>query len=240
MLEKFDKYWGDPVKMNSLIYVAMVLDPRYKLEFVGYVLVEMHGEDMGKKVGDKLSTTLVRLYNDYKSKLEGNVDGSSQSNSDSLSTNGNLNRKESQTLALFAKFQKEKLQKGGLGSGSGSELDKYLTEVTEDPNKDLDILVWCKQNLHSHRFPILSSMARDILAIPVSTVASESAFSTGGRVLDCFRSSLSPKVVESLICTQDWIRASKRMAISLEQQLKESEELEKGMGKLMVQDVIEL
>ncbi|KAI3740220.1 hypothetical protein L2E82_30644 [Cichorium intybus] len=47
-------------------------------------------------------------------------------------------------------------------------------------------------------------MARDILAIPVSTVASESVFSTSGRVLDTFRSSLTAKVIEALICTQDW------------------------------------
>ncbi|KAL0376138.1 UNVERIFIED_CONTAM: putative AC transposase [Sesamum calycinum] len=56
------------------------------------------------------------------------------------------------------------------------------------------------------RFPILSKIARDILAVPVSTVASESAFSTGGRVLDAFRSSLSPKIVQALICAQDWLQ----------------------------------
>ena len=49
-------------------------------------------------------------------------------------------------------------------------------------------------------------MVRDILAIPVSTVASESAFSTTGRVLDDFHNNLSPNTVEALICTQDWFR----------------------------------
>ncbi|GJX79677.1 zinc finger BED domain-containing protein RICESLEEPER 2-like protein [Tanacetum coccineum] len=42
-------------------------------------------------------------------------------------------------------------------------------------------------------------------------VASESVFSTGGRVLDAFRSSLTPPVVESLICTQDWFRENSMM-----------------------------
>ena len=62
--------------------------------------------------------------------------------------------------------------------------------------------------MNSPRFPILSQVARDVLAIPISTVASESTFSTGGRVLDSFRSSLTPKAIQSLICAQDWIRHS--------------------------------
>jgi len=44
-----------------------------------------------------------------------------------------------------------------------------------------------------------------VLAIPISTVASESAFSTCGRILDDFRSSLTPFMVEALVCTQDWL-----------------------------------
>ncbi|KAL4362084.1 hypothetical protein GQ457_04G026780 [Hibiscus cannabinus] len=63
---------------------------------------------------------------------------------------------------------------------------------------------WSMQTMN---YPILMRVARDVLSIPVSTVASESAFSTGGRVLDSFRTSLTPRLVEALICTQDWIHA---------------------------------
>ncbi|KAG9451229.1 hypothetical protein H6P81_011194 [Aristolochia fimbriata] len=40
-------------------------------------------------------------------------------------------------------------------------------------------------------------------SIPVSTVASEAAFSTGGSVIDQYISSLKPKTGETLLCTQD-------------------------------------
>jgi hypothetical protein len=42
--------------------------------------------------------------------------------------------------------------------------------------------------------------------MPISTIASESAFSIGKCILDPFRSSLSPLTVEALICTQNWIK----------------------------------
>ena len=62
-------------------------------------------------------------------------------------------------------------------------MDHYLTESYENPENDsFEILDWWKSN--SSKYPILSYVARDILATSVSIVASESTFSTGGRVLD--------------------------------------------------------
>lgn len=49
-------------------------------------------------------------------------------------------------------------------------------------------------------------MARDILAIPMSTVASESTFSAGRRVIEPHRSCLKPETVEMLLCGADWVR----------------------------------
>lgn len=44
-------------------------------------------------------------------------------------------------------------------------------------------------------------------AVAASTVTSEYAFSLGKRILDPFRSSLTPKMVEALICMSDLLRA---------------------------------
>lgn len=87
-----------------------------------------------------------------------------------------------------------------------NELETYLNEANIDGEEKFDILFWWKQN--SSRFPILSTMVKDIFATPVSTVASESTFSTGGRVVDAFRSSLNPEMAEALICAQNWLRPS--------------------------------
>ena len=106
-----------------------------------------------------------------------------------------------------------------------SELEKYFEETCEDGGKDLHILGWWKSN--RFKYKILSRIARDLLAILVSTVASESAFSTSGRVLDPFRSCLTPKVVQSLICTQDWLRASPT-PINIEELLEDAEKYESG------------
>lgn len=70
-------------------------------------------------------------------------------------------------------------------------------------------------------------MAREVLSIPVTAVGSESAFSTSGHVLDGFRSSLTPKVVEALICTQDWLKAV-HAPINVEECIEDAEKFELG------------
>ncbi|WJZ89154.1 hypothetical protein VitviT2T_008393 [Vitis vinifera] len=48
-------------------------------------------------------------------------------------------------------------------------------------------------------------IVRDIYAILVSTVASELAFSTSGRVVSKHRSRLHPDTLEVLMCAQSWL-----------------------------------
>ncbi|GAU39188.1 hypothetical protein TSUD_147960 [Trifolium subterraneum] len=68
-----------------------------------------------------------------------------------------------------------------ISNGGKSELEIYLDEKCL-MNDDVDILQYWK--LNSAKFPQLAIMACDILSIPITTVASESTFSIGGRILN--------------------------------------------------------
>ncbi len=107
--------------------------------------------------------------------------------------------------------------------GCNNELDKYLAENCEGRKYvNFDVLLWWKTK--SSRYQVLYKMVWDVLAVPVSTIASESVFSTGGRILDPFRSSLSPDMVQVIFCSQNWLKSS--IPISLHNAMDEVELLQ--------------
>ncbi|XP_022894049.1 zinc finger BED domain-containing protein RICESLEEPER 2-like [Olea europaea var. sylvestris] len=188
---KFDKYWGKVDKMNKILIVAVVLDPRYKLEFVVHCIGILYDSVKVEATKNEVMKLLYALYNQQKGWQRSNNGPSGSGNGGDESNDG-------------------KLKTTKMDFSGKDEVQRYLMESTEDASdENFDILNWWKIN--KSIFEILSEVARDVLVIPVSTVASESAFSTGGRILDPFRSSLTPKTVEALICTQNWLREESRL-----------------------------
>ncbi|CAL2264969.1 unnamed protein product [Prunus armeniaca] len=111
----------------------------------------------------------------------------------------------SSSAAIFGMLASKGKQKSVISSRT--EVFKYLdTEfvkfMTKEERNNFNILDWWKA--HEKNFPVLSIMACDVLTTPVSTVASESAFSAGGRVLDEKRTRLTPQICEALMCLKDW------------------------------------
>ena len=86
-----------------------------------------------------------------------------------------------------------------------SELDLYLAKTSLEPKffPKLDILNYWKDR--QERYLNLCRLACEVLSIPLTTVASESTFSIGARVLKLYRASLLPSNVQALILTQNWI-----------------------------------
>ncbi|XP_071901070.1 zinc finger BED domain-containing protein RICESLEEPER 2-like [Coffea arabica] len=89
-----------------------------------------------------------------------------------------------------------------------SELVDYLDKPRQKIGEDLDefdCLGWWKINRIS--YPVLSRIACDILAIPITIVASEATFSAGTRVIDTYRAALHPETVQVLILMNSLERA---------------------------------
>ncbi|GAB4833632.1 hypothetical protein Ancab_039952 [Ancistrocladus abbreviatus] len=229
MMEKFESYWGNPEKINMLMFIAVVLDPRYKYEYVEFGIHQIYEAEKAKIVNAKLKKALCGLFEEYKD-LNTQVDellhNCSQSKSSNLITalNALPEKRKSMMHERFknykAKFASEVRK---------TELDRYLEERVEGhDDENFDILIFWKNSVN--KYPILSLMARDVLAIPISTAASKLAFSTGGRVLDPFRSSLTPRIVEALICVQDWLRTCPLGG--MEESEEELEKLEKDLSEM--------
>ena len=191
-----------------MFFVAVVLDPMYRLKYVKFWFREWYGKDKGDEMSSKVRDALKRLFVErvgQNGALSSSGSGASLSR-DSRPSVGNASLSD-RIKSYNNRFKQHLANKDSMENKS--ELDRYLLESSEDPNvEDFDILMWWKMN--SSRYRVISQIACDVLAILISIVASEFAFSTGGRVLDSFRSSLSPNTVEALICTQNWLKDAKR------------------------------
>lgn len=201
MKGKYDKYWGNLVNINALLYFGVVLDPRYKLGYLRWSFWKMYNSEDGVDIVKK---KLLRMYNWYKSAHEDQNKSSQSSHHAFHVAETSVLAETASHLARTNAFKQHLREQNAIDRQN--ELETYLNEANIDGEEKFDILFWWKQN--SSRFPILSTMVKDILATPVSTVASESTFSTGGRVVDAFRSSLNPEMAEALICAQNRLRPS--------------------------------
>lgn len=208
MLLKYNKYWGNISKMNQLIYFGVIFDPRYKLRFVEWNFNDMFGKDsdVKKNMLESIIKNLSGMFNLYKQAYDRKTSRDSESSAAAAVVHGET-AADAETATLFERenpFQQHLKDMDSIDVQT--ELESYINGKCITFVEKFDILAWWKDN--AARYPVLSQIVRDIMPTPVSTVASESAFSTGGRVIDCYRSSLKPDMAEALICTQNWLRPS--------------------------------
>lgn len=155
-----------------------------------FTLHEMYGEYDGDTLLEKVQQVTYELFDEYKGLYSPASVSLIESDNQSESKTSDAKSMKSSILDKVRKFQSSAGSKGKYMS-IRPVLERYLNE--EGAEENVEILDWWK--LNSPRFHVLSCMARNILAMSVSTVASEAAFSTRGRTIDQFRSSLTPKVL---------------------------------------------
>ncbi|CAL9131797.1 unnamed protein product [Musa textilis] len=199
MHEKFDKYWKD---CSLILALAVVMDPRFKMKLVEFSFSKVYGADSARYV-KLVNDSIHELYLEYVAQPlpltpayvdQGEANHINGDDSNVPTVDG---------LQDFDMY----LSELSVNQPSKPEIEQYLEESLVPRIQDFDILNWWKLNYL--KYPTLSKMARDVLAIPVSMVSTGcSIFSsgTGSRVLDEYRSSLRPETVEALFCAKDWLQ----------------------------------
>nr|XP_017250805.1 PREDICTED: zinc finger BED domain-containing protein RICESLEEPER 2-like [Daucus carota subsp. sativus] len=198
---KFEKYWGET---NLVMLIGAVMDPRFKMKLPAFCFPTLYpiASDAEKNLS-YLANALNDLYLEYcREDKEANKERYESSEMSSCDANSMYEQRETpKGLNDYESFIRES---GGIIEPTKSELEEYLSEQIVAPSSKFDVIAWWKGN--SAKYPILSKMASDVLSIPISSVASESTFSAGSRVIEPHRSCLKPETVEMLLCGADWVR----------------------------------
>ncbi|KAK3007762.1 hypothetical protein RJ639_015449 [Escallonia herrerae] len=178
---------------------------RYKMTFIKFCFPKIYDEVESKKNIELVSGSLLEVYKEYvlnHALHYSNVTKESSIVGGSSNTTSTYKAKGKTEYDLYVRSMENVMP---IKSDLKTYLEEgvYICEVNLE--SQFDVIGWWKAN--NLKYKILSKMAVDILSIPITTVASEAAFSTGGRVIDPYRASLSTKTVEALICGGDWIRS---------------------------------
>nr|KAJ0205147.1 hypothetical protein LSAT_V11C500297640 [Lactuca sativa] len=187
MVGKFEQYWS---LIHGVLAIATILDPRFKMNII---FPKMYGDESPHEV-ERVRKLTYDLVKEYKP-----CDAKETDFSLTISNFGMDIDDCGDHLAGFDLF----VSITSTVNTYKSELYYYLEENVLPKTVDFDILTWWKAN--GLKYPTLQRVVRDVLAIPVSTVDSESTFSTGGRHVTPHCNRLHLDILEALICVQDWL-----------------------------------
>ncbi|XP_028116569.1 zinc finger BED domain-containing protein RICESLEEPER 2-like [Camellia sinensis] len=204
MRVKFQKYWEE---CYLVLAIAVVLDPRFKMDLVEYYFGLIYGADANKHI-QRVRNGFVDLFYEYRSDSSDSMSSIALVSENSSSSGSQLlvGSSKQESLATFHAWYAQE-RASNIHAYQKSEVEQYLEELVFPSNESFNILHWWK--LNKAKFPTLARMARDVLSVPATTVASEVAFSVGGRVIDETRASLLSDIVEALITCNDWIESTK-------------------------------
>ncbi|CAN1220922.1 Cytochrome P450 71D11 (Fragment) [Linum grandiflorum] len=162
-LTKFSKYWTD---IHLLLTVAVVLDPAYKFELIDYYWVKFGCSDSSLEP-DNVKASVYNLVREYQLKKQIR-DKISLDNAGSSNGAGSDSRISEADLDYEIYLSRRKRVKT---NSVCSELDHYLSEDVSPRAPNVSVLDWWRVN--TGKYPLLQEVARDLLAVPVTYVASD-------------------------------------------------------------------
>jgi hypothetical protein len=139
MMTKHKKYCGDQDTQNFLLYVAIVLDPRFQLKYVRFCLGRLYDVEEAGNFTIKVKETLLRLFENYMNVDEDVEVVHNVGSSINEDVNVDLMVVDDMLDDLTSQFKKHLEEKGGVERKN--EVERYLGENCEDSNDfKLDIL----------------------------------------------------------------------------------------------------
>ena len=157
--------------------IATILDPRLKLKF--------YSSDRRDNAVD--SNVILACF-----KSEFDLNYAAEHDQD---INSNMN----QSVGFL-----ESLYSNECEYGTQTEVEVYLSEPVSKNHSNFKVMDFWR--IESARFPNLSRMARDFLAIPGTSTASERAFSGGRQLITDFRGSLKGSTITACMLLKNWIK----------------------------------
>ncbi|KAM3304765.1 hypothetical protein P3S67_011631 [Capsicum chacoense] len=132
MKKKFEKYWGDPTKMNKIVFIPCVLDPGHKFTILSFARKKMFG-DNAPTIEKDVQEYMKSLFNEYSSPASKEKGGSSSE----------VQASSSSSMIDIGDFYEElsRHTSGSVAGNSKSELDKYLAEDIEAGTSDFSVLL---------------------------------------------------------------------------------------------------
>ncbi|GKE19274.1 zinc finger BED domain-containing protein RICESLEEPER 2 [Tanacetum coccineum] len=223
--------------MPTVITCATALNPCFNVYGVELLIesistdLECFDDDFATKAKERFTGYFQGLYNTYYLKYGNPTTQSTSAASSSTQSGGN-------TLTnLLIRLKDHSNKRARNDRSTSSEYERYLhsdfiSHLRPDKFASFDVLGFWKAK--ESMVPILSRMARDVLSVQATSVASESTFTTNGRVLSIRRTRLTPGSLEMCICLKDHLDSQDR--IQNTSSLEHSLHFEEGILEEEVQD----
>ncbi|XP_071702559.1 zinc finger BED domain-containing protein RICESLEEPER 2 isoform X2 [Rutidosis leptorrhynchoides] len=172
---------------NIFTYMTAILDPRIKIELIPESLnLDNYLEEARSHfVRNYLSNHFASMTSSYGNTQELDDGGSNVS---------------------FAEEIARKRRRASMGN-STDELTQYLSEPTAPIFTD--VLEWWKVN--STRYPRLSIMARDFLAVQATSIEPEDLFCSKGDEVDRSKQSLPHSSIRETLCVRSWTECGMKL-----------------------------
>lgn len=234
MMAKWLEYFHD---IPIIFLVAKLLDPRVRIDGLEKLLgiyydalfpVKDENAPVPSVVVAKAKTFLYDLFDEYKIKCSDDLGVGSSTSGD-----GSIDHSLSHRLQnLFDEIKGKRPKR--YGPSPYQELETYFTADFEYADVEFDVLKWWSRRTMS--FPTLSLIAKDILAVPASTVSVDQAFSTEGYALDERQSMLYTWNMENQRLLSDWTRAERRIQENNYDEAEDSDTISVGSDDTMSED----